>query len=67
MFQFALFVLMTTTSQGQVHLIPEPSFNTYQECADSIPDEIISRQRHISEVGAPIVIGIGCLKTGEKS
>jgi len=67
MFQFVLFLVLTTTNQGQVHTLTEQSFNTYQECADSIPDEIISRQRHIAEAGAPFVIGIGCLKTGEKS
>jgi hypothetical protein len=67
MFQFALFLLMTTTGQGQVHLIPEPSFNTYEECATAIPTEITARQRPATEAGAPIVIGLGCLKTGEKS
>jgi hypothetical protein len=67
MFQFVLFLVMTTTGQGKVHALTEQSFNTYQECADSIPDEIIARQRHISEAGAPFVIGIGCVQTGEKS
>jgi hypothetical protein len=67
MFQFILFLAVTTTGQGRVEVLPEQSFNTYQECADSIPDTIIARQRPITEAGAPIVIGLGCLKTGEKS
>jgi hypothetical protein len=67
MFHFVLFLVVATTGQGQVHTLTDQSFNTYQECADSIPDEIISRQRHISEAGAPFVIGIGCVKTGENS
>jgi hypothetical protein len=65
MFQFVAVLIVLGTGQTQARINAESSFNTYQECADSIPDEIL--KLNDAARGQPLLIALGCLKTGEKS
>jgi hypothetical protein len=64
MFQFIL-IMVIAGGQAAPRINPEVSFNTLQECADSIPDEYLKLIESVK--WHPIAITLGCLKTGEKS
>jgi hypothetical protein len=65
MFQFVAVIIALGTGQMQAQVKAEPSFNTLQECSDSIPDEYL-RLTELAK-GHPVAVALGCLKTGEKS
>jgi hypothetical protein len=65
MFQFVAVIIALGTGQMQARVNSEASFNTLQECADSIPDEYLKLTEATKE--HPVAIAVGCLKTGEKS
>jgi hypothetical protein len=65
MYQFIAVVIVLGTGQMQGRVNTESSFNTLQECADSIPDEYLKLSEATKE--HPVAIAIGCLKTGERS
>jgi hypothetical protein len=65
MFQFVAVFIVLGTGQMEPQVKAEPSFNTLQECVDSIPDEYLK----VTEIvkGHPVAFTLGCLKTGERS
>jgi hypothetical protein len=65
MYQFLAVVIVLGTGQMQGRVNTESSFNTEQECIDSIPDEYLKLSEATKE--HPVAIAIGCLKTGERS
>jgi hypothetical protein len=65
MFQFVAVFIALGTGQMQAQVKAEPSFNTLQECADSIPDEYLKVSELVKD--HPVAFTLGCLKTGENS
>jgi hypothetical protein len=65
MFQFLAVVIVLGTGQMQARINSTASFNTEQECIDSIPDEILKLREATKD--HPVAVALGCLKTGEKS
>jgi hypothetical protein len=66
-FQFVAILVLLGTGQTQSQIKPEPSFNTLQECADSIPDELLKLNEAAAASEHRLFVALGCLKTGERS
>jgi hypothetical protein len=67
MFQLVMFLVVLNAGPTAPRIMPEPSFNSYQECADNIPDHIINLKKAFDVHEQPYVLALGCMKTGEKS
>ena len=67
MFQFVAILVLLSTGQTQARVNPEVSFNTFQECADSIPDELLRLNVSAQASQHPLLVALGCMKTGERS
>jgi hypothetical protein len=65
MFQFLAVVIVLGTGQMQARVNSTASFDTEQECIDSIPDEYMKLREATKD--HPVAISLGCLKTGGKS
>lgn len=67
MFQFIMFLAVMGAGPSPPRVMPEPSFSTYIECAESIPEYIITFQNAFEAHEKPFVLALGCMKTGERS
>lgn len=67
MFQVVMFALALNAGMQPPQVRSEPTFNTLQECADYLPDELLRLHAVIEEQDAPYIVALGCIKTGERS
>lgn len=67
MFQFVMFLVVIEAGMSPPRVMPEPSFSTYIECTEAIPEFIVTYQKAFEAHERPFVLALGCMKTGERS
>lgn len=68
MFQIVLFMFVAGSGLQQPQLRAEPTFDSFEQCATFLSDEMFRVKHEIDTRGlSTVAFGLGCVKTGEKS